>query len=190
MANILLVSGHPDLNHSLANKTILAKMEEFDFPFTLRRMDLLGWDFDIAREQEYVKQADVIVFQFPLYWYSFPAIIKNWVEKVFAHGFAYGSTGNALKGKHLLLSFTVGGGADHYRKDGQNRHPIEEFLYSFEQMASLCQMKYEKPIYSFGMAYIPGVSSEEDRNQVTDLSISHAERLMDALRSLQEKTAH
>lgn len=184
MTNILLVSGHPDLNHSLANKTILTKLEESHLPFTLRRMDLLGWDFDITREQEYVKQADVIVFQFPLYWYSFPAIIKNWVEKVFAHGFAYGSSGNALKGKRLLLSFTVGGGADHYRKDGKNRHPIEEFLYSFEQMASLCQMTYEKPVYSFGMTYIPGVSSEADRARVTASSIRHAEKLLDILHSL------
>ncbi|WP_288298211.1 NAD(P)H-dependent oxidoreductase [uncultured Allisonella sp.] len=46
-----------------------------------------------------------------------------------------------MKRKHRLLSFTVGGGEDHYRKDGQNRYPVEEFLYSFEQLAALCQMK-------------------------------------------------
>ena len=184
MANILLVSGHPDLSHSLANKTILEEIGNSGLPFTLRRMDQLGWDFDIAKEQDYVRQADIIVFQFPLYWYSFPAIIKNWVEKVFAHGFAYGSTGNALKRKHLLLSFTVGGGADHYRKGGQNPHPIEEFLYSFEQMASLCQMKYEEPVYSFGTAYIPGVSTDEDKARVINTSTRHAEKLLHALHSL------
>ncbi|PWL45351.1 MAG: hypothetical protein DBY44_00350 [Veillonellaceae bacterium] len=44
-----------------------------------------------------------------------------------------------MKGKHRLLSFTVGCGEDHYRKDGQNRYPVEEFLYSFEHLAALCQ---------------------------------------------------
>lgn len=145
-------------------------------------MDLLGWDFDPTEEQEYVKQARIILFQFPLYWYSFPAIIKNWVEKVFSHGFAYGSTGHALDGKHLLLSFTVGGSADHYQKNGQNRHEIEDFLYSFEQMAALCRMKYEQPVYSFGTAYIPGFSTEEDRKRVLDTADRHAQRLLERLK--------
>ncbi|WP_308667737.1 NAD(P)H-dependent oxidoreductase [Allisonella histaminiformans] len=86
-----------------------------------------------------------------------------------------------MKGKHLLLSLTVGGGEDHYREDGQNRYPVEEFLYSFEQLAALCQMKYENPICSFGTAYIQGVSIEADRNRVTAVFISRAKKLLDVL---------
>ena len=157
-------------------------LDTSDLPFVLRRLDLLGWDLDVEKEQSYVREADVIVFQFPLYWYSYPAIIKNWVEKVFAHGFAYGSKGTALTGKHLMVSFTVGGGSDHYRKGGQNRHPVEEFLYNFEQMAELCHMIYEPPVYSFGSAYIPGVSTEEDRQRVIKNSKDHGQRLLERLK--------
>lgn len=182
MANILIISGHPDLKSSLANKTIPETLGKSDLSCTLRRLDLLGWDLDVEEEQKYVKQADVIVFQFPLYWYSYPAIIKNWVEKVFAHGFAYGSKGTALTGKYLMVSFTVGGGSDHYRRGGQNRHPVEEFLYNFEQMAELCHMVYEPPVYSFGSAYIPGVSTEEDRRRVIENSKDHGRRLLERLK--------
>ena len=182
MPNILIISGHPDLKTSLANKTILETLDTSDLPFVLHRLDLLGWDLDVEKEQSYVREADVIVFQFPLYWYSYPAIIKNWVEKVFAHGFAYGSKGTALTGKHLMVSFTVGGGSDHYRKGGQNRHPVEEFLYNFEQMAELCHMIYEPPVYSFGSAYIPGVSTEEDRQRVIKNSKDHGQRLLERLK--------
>ena len=92
-----------------------------------------------------------------------------------------------MKGKHRLLSFTVGCGEDHYRKDGQNRYPVEEFLYSFEQLAALCQMKQENPICSFGTAYIQGVSIEADRNSVTAVFISRAKKLLDVLHYIRFK---
>ena len=64
MANILLVSGHPDLSHSLANKTILEEIGNSGLPFTLRRMDQLSWDFDIAKEQDYVRPVSYTHLEF------------------------------------------------------------------------------------------------------------------------------
>ena len=101
--------------------------------------------------------------------------------------FARGSKGNALKRKHLLLPFTVGGSENDYRKGGQDRYPVEEFLYSFEQLAASCQIKYETPICSFGPAYIQGVSIEADRNRVTAVSISRAKKLLDVLHYIRYK---
>lgn len=71
------------------------------------------------------------------------------------------------------------------KKNGQNRHEIEDFLYSFEQMAALCRMKYEQPVYSFGTAYIPGFSTEEDRKRVLDTADRHAQRLLERLKELE-----
>ena len=58
-------------------------------------------------------------------------------------------------------------------------------LQFFEQMAALCRMKYEQPVYSFGTAYIPGFSTEEDRKRVLDTADRHAQRLLERLKELE-----
>jgi putative NADPH-quinone reductase len=68
MPHILIVSGHPDLNHSIANATILDELATALPDAEIRRLDWLYPDgkFNIAAEQESLLQADVIVWQFPL----------------------------------------------------------------------------------------------------------------------------
>ena len=46
---------------------------------------------DIAREQDKLRWADTVILQFPLWWFSMPAILKGWIERVYAYGFAYRS---------------------------------------------------------------------------------------------------
>ena len=182
MAKILVVSGHPRLDQSLANRTILETLKELGPEFTLHRLDKTGWEFDVKKEQELLKDADVIVFQFPIHWYSYPSLMKHWVEDVFAHGFAYGTGGTALKGKKFQISFTTGSPASAYQVGGPNNHPIEDFLYNFQQIAALCGMEYQEPIYTFGCAYIPGVSPESVKDRVIKDCKAHAEKLSQRLK--------
>lgn len=92
---------------------------------------------DIAAEQQKVLAADAVILQFPLWWFGMPAILKGWVDRVWAHGLAYGykSAGNryrygdgAFKGKRALLSVTVGGPAEDYSPRGING-PLEQLLF-------------------------------------------------------------
>lgn len=68
---------------------------------------------DIAAEIEKVKKADLIVFSFPLYWFSVPAILKGWIDRVLISGVCYGGLrfydNGGLKGKKAMLAFTLGG---------------------------------------------------------------------------------
>ena len=50
---------------------------------------------------------DVVLFQFPLFWYSTPSILKEWQDLVLEHGFAYGAEGDALDGKRMMIAVTV-----------------------------------------------------------------------------------
>ena len=68
---------------------------------------------DIAREQEKLLWADALILQFPLWWFSVPAIMKGWIDRVFANGTVYGAGGKrfdqgGLKGKKAMLSLTTG----------------------------------------------------------------------------------
>jgi NAD(P)H dehydrogenase (quinone) len=92
---------------------------------------------DIAAEQEKLRWADAVVFQFPVWWFGLPAILKGWVDRVFAFKFAYGykDAGNAyrygegvMEGKRALLSVTAGGPEIDYGARGING-PLEQLLF-------------------------------------------------------------
>jgi NAD(P)H dehydrogenase (quinone) len=95
---------------------------------------------DIASEQAKLLWADTLILQFPLWWFSMPAILKGWVERVFAYGFAYGVGEHSdvrwgdrygegtLAGKRAMLVVTMGGWASHYGPRGVNG-PIDDILF-------------------------------------------------------------
>ncbi|KAB2968869.1 NAD(P)H-dependent oxidoreductase [Zoogloea sp.] len=70
---------------------------------------------DIAAEVDKVKWADLIIFNFPIYWYGMPAIMKGWIDRVFISGLCYGGRRiydrGGLKGKSALLAISLGGQA-------------------------------------------------------------------------------
>ena len=79
------------------------------------------YHIDIDKEQQRLSEHDVIIFQFPLYWYSTPAILKEWQDLVLEHGFAYGHDGTALQGKRFMCAITAGGPAKAYHAEGDQR---------------------------------------------------------------------
>lgn len=92
---------------------------------------------DVASEQQKLLAADALIVQFPLWWFSMPAILKGWVERVFAFGLAYGYKGEGNRyrygeggfaGKRAILSVTVGGPEKDYSPRGING-PLEQLLF-------------------------------------------------------------
>ncbi|WP_439888342.1 NAD(P)H-dependent oxidoreductase [Pseudomonas sp. MBLB4123] len=95
---------------------------------------------DIAREQDKLRWADAVILQFPLWWFSMPAILKGWVERVYAHGFAYGLGEHSasrwgdrygegsLAGKRAMLLVTAGGWESHFGPRGIHG-PIDDLLF-------------------------------------------------------------
>ncbi len=100
---------------------------------------------DVAREQQSLLDHDLIVFQHPFYWYSSPAILKEWQDLVLENGWAYGPGGTKLAGRFLLSAVSTGGTEAAYHPDGRNRFEMEELLAPFNQTAYLCSMAYLKP---------------------------------------------
>lgn len=95
---------------------------------------------DVQAEQAKLLWADVLILQFPLWWFSMPAILKGWVDRVYAYGFAYGVGEHSdrrwgdrygegtLAGKRAMLIVTAGGWEEHYSARGING-PIEDLLF-------------------------------------------------------------
>ena len=110
---------------------------------------------DVERERALALEADLIVFQHPVYWYSAPAIIKHWEDTVLNRGFAYGEGGSALHGKDFMLAISTGGPPETYAAGGIHGRPLDEFLRPFEQMARFCGMNYLPPVVRQGGHALP-----------------------------------
>jgi glutathione-regulated potassium-efflux system ancillary protein KefG len=122
-------------------------------------------DIEVRREQELLLAHDVIVFQHPFFWYSTPAILKEWQDLVLEHGWAYGSTGNALHGKRMLNAVTTGGREVAYARDGHNHFTMRELLVPLEQTARLCGMRYLAPFVVHGTL---GMTREQADRHASD----------------------
>lgn len=129
---------------------------------------------DVEREQARVEWAELVIFQFPMWWFSMPAILKGWVDRVFSRGFAYSSgrkyeTGH-LKGKRAMLSLTTGTASSLYEPngiDGDLHHilwPIHNGILAYTGFTVL-------PPYA---AWMPARVSQQQREQYLQ---EYAERL-------------
>jgi NAD(P)H dehydrogenase (quinone) len=140
---------------------------------------------DVKTEIEKLLWADTLILQFPLWWFAMPAILKGWVDRVFAYGFAYGVGEHSdkrwgdrygegtLAGKRAMVIVTAGGWEEHYSARGVNG-PIDDLLF---------------PI-NHGILYYPGyevlppfVAYRVDRLDATGFE-AVAQRLRERMRTL------
>ena len=132
------------------------------------------FDIDVSAEQDRVEAHDVLVFHHPLYWYSCPAILKEWLDLVLTHGWAYGTDAAALRGKALMSAVSTGGSARAYTEAGSTGHTLVQFLAPFEQTAHLCGMEWLEPFVFHG-------THDADDGAVDDHAAAYRARL-DGLR--------
>lgn len=148
---ILILFGHPAFHKSRVNRKLIGAIENTE-GITIRKLYELYPDFhiNVRREQIIIVEYDIIVWHYPFYWYSMPAILKEYMDLVLEHNFAYGKHGNALAGKITFSAITAGGSKEAYQKKGYNYFTIRQFLAPMKQTASLCKMMYYPPFVVHG----------------------------------------
>lgn len=156
MARLLIYYAHPGQRFSHANAA-LAKVASNAEGITF--VDLYRayprHNIDVDAEQARLLEHDIILFQFPLFWYSTPSIIKEWQDLVLEHGFAYGSGGDHLAGKTMMLAITAAGPSDAYAPNGYQHYALRTFLTPLEQTARLCKMSFATPYVLYSALKAP-----------------------------------
>lgn len=144
---ILILFAHLDFQHSKLQRAMVQEVRGLPF---IRFHDVLesypDFFIDVQQEREALGWADLVVFQFPVYWYSTPAILKHWQDTVLTRGYAYGDGGDALRGKGFMVSLSSGGNEEAYTANGVHRRPLDEYLYPLKQMARFCGMNWLPPM--------------------------------------------
>ncbi len=143
---ILLIFVHPAYHKSRINRKLLSSVAGMEGVTIQNLYDKYpDYHINIKIEQELLLNHDIIIWHHPFYWYSAPPLLKEWIDLVLQHNFAYGHKGTALKGKSVLSVITTGGRKEAYQVKGFNHYTIRQFLAPFEQTARLCNMTYLPP---------------------------------------------
>lgn len=139
----LVILAHPNIEKSSVNR-IWAELLKTDSDITVHELYKIypNKKIDVKAEQSLLMEHDRIIFQFPMFWYSSPSLLKQWEDEVLLHGFAYGTDGNKLEGKEMMLAFSTGSNAMAYTPNGQHAITLEELTSPFRTLARLCGMVY------------------------------------------------
>ncbi len=160
MKTLVLVF-HPHLEKSQVNRKLMdVANETADVTVIDEYAEYPDFHIDVEREQRLIESHDRIVLQFPFYWYSSPALLKQWEDAVLQAGWAYGG-GRALEGKEFMVAVSTGSPADSYTREGSHVRTMEELLSPFETTFRHVHATYLEPFLVQGVA----TSSEAQINQ-------------------------
>lgn len=161
---VLVILAHDDMTISRVNKRFALELES-DTNIEVRDIKTLYPDFkiDVKEEQEAIKKADKIIFQFPMFWFNAPSILKEWMDKVYTLGFAFDVTKEGyqrreLEGKDFMLAVSMGGAKDAY--EGEKVKSVNECLTPYIYTSKFCGMRVVEPFYVYG-AMSRGLTDEK-----------------------------
>lgn len=172
---ILVIFAHPLFEKSRINKSLVKQVRHHHVTFHDLYELYPDFNINIQHEQRILLRHEIIIWMHPVYWYSCPPLLKQWIDMVLEVGWAYGPGGHALEGKMLMQVITTGGPAHSYSASGYHLHTLREFFLPFEQTTKLCRMQYLPPFVTHGTHRI---TSDDLKTQL---------HLVDALFALLQK---
>ncbi|CAI2692495.1 flavodoxin family protein [Lactobacillus kunkeei] len=161
MKTLVLVS-HPEYDNSMTEaflKQCQSDIENVDWVV----LDNIQTDFNFDKEQEQqrLSQYDRILFQFPMYWYSAPALMKKYEDDVFTKNFIAFEQEGALKGKEMGIITTLGDPIKDYQVGGREGFSISELLKPYQAIAQRGQMEFLKPFVISQFAYMTDAQKQK-----------------------------
>jgi putative NADPH-quinone reductase len=164
----LILCFHPDLSRSRANRAMLEAVK--DLP-GVTVVDLYG-DYpsdqvDTALEVQRLMAANRLVLQFPVQWYSPPALLKTWQDSVLTQMYyiAHETQGRRLEGLPIMIAATAGNTSQAYSETGANLFPLEQLLQPLRATAHRCQWAWNEPFLIYRANKLSGVELGVIANQ-------------------------
>jgi putative NADPH-quinone reductase len=139
----LVIVTHPNIEASNWNKSWLEELKKHG-EITTHELykEYPDENIDVSKEQKLIEEHDRIIFQYPLYWYSTPPLLKKWFDSVLLYGWAYGPDGNKTAGKEIGVAISTYGTEESYQANGFNMFTLEEILRPIETLAHFISASY------------------------------------------------
>lgn len=176
--NTLVIIAHPNIKESKVNKRWLEELQKNNHLVNIHQLHEVYPDekIDVEKEQDLLIKHDYIFFQFPFYWFSYPPMLKKWMDEVLTYGFSYGNNPQDFKLEGKSFGVIVSTGIDEcdYSQEGHYQHTLDELLMPFELT---CKYIHTKMLPTFKLTGIDSVS-EEQLNQSSENYIHHIKELV------------
>lgn len=179
MKKILVIVAHPTINQSVVNRGWIDALQRHPDRYTVHELYATYPDgqIDVAAEQALVEGHGSVIFQFPIYWFSCPPLLKQWFDSVFTHGWAFGAAATAFKGRKFGLALSHGTPTAEYAATGKVGHSLTEMLVPFASIARYVGAEYLPPFTSHALEFF----TEEEIRANQDKMREQAERSAAAL---------
>ena len=141
----LIIVAHPNIQESVINKRWVEELAKHKEEFEIHNIYAAypNWTIDVEKEHKLLEAHDTIVFQFPFYWFNCTPLLKKYLDDVFTYGWAYGSTGDKLKGKTFALAVSTGSATSDYSHTGKAKLTLDELLRPMQASAVFVGMNYK-----------------------------------------------
>jgi glutathione-regulated potassium-efflux system ancillary protein KefF len=167
---ILVIHAHPYPSRSRATRALLDAARDVPTVEVHSLYDRYpNFDIDVPFEQDALSRAELVVWLHPIYWYSEPALMKLWFEKVLSFRWAFGPSGNALRGKSCLWVTTTGGDDAAYSENGIHNSGFQNFHAPIEQTARFCGMTWLTPFTVHGAHSIDDASLHKKADEFAQI---------------------
>src|SRR5690554_2243662 len=155
----LVIVAHPNLEQSVVNKRLLEEIKQYPNTYKIHDLHAIYPDgrIDVKREQQLIESHDQIVFQVPIYWFSFPSLLKKWMDEVLTYNWAYGrKNGYKLSGKKVAVAVTAG----RDEKSSTGTYSLEQLTKPFEMTFDYIKASYKGMFAVYGVYSNAVVSSD------------------------------
>lgn len=153
----LIIVDHPSYDQSVVNRRWLDEVRKYPDEFLVHNLQSSypRSSIDSALEHSIIDNNGTIVFQFPLYWFNSPPMLKSWMDTVLTLGWAYAG-GKHLTGRKIALAVTCGAVAENYTHEGKMGYTLEELLNSYICAIRHCHAEYAGLYAFYGAAPVKG----------------------------------
>ncbi|SHL31539.1 Putative NADPH-quinone reductase (modulator of drug activity B) [Flavobacterium chilense] len=168
----LVIIVHPKIENSVINKRWIEELNKYPDQYTLHDLYAVYPDekIDFEKEQQLIEHHDTIVFQFPLYWFNCPPLLKKWLDEVLLYGWAYGSkSGYKVAGKKIALSVSAGINEEDYSENGKYKYTLEQLTAPFEVTFNYIKADY-KSLFAFYGAEHNAIEERIEKNALDYIS--------------------
>ena len=159
MTKTLIIMSHPDVTQSSSQQFLLAAIKGEE-QIQIRHLESILAEqennhFDKRIERACLQDADRIIFQFPLYWYQCPSVMKQWMDEVLTLNLS-----QKVKKKFGIV-VTVGAKQDRYTAGGSVGFGIEELLRPYQALANQLGWEYQTPFVIYQFQYLPEIQKQQ-----------------------------
>ncbi|MCJ8155346.1 NAD(P)H-dependent oxidoreductase [Chryseobacterium sp. SSA4.19] len=161
----LIIVIHPTMETSVINKRWVEVLNQFPDKYTVHELYKTYPDgkFDVVKEQKLIESYDKIIFQFPLYWFSSPPLLKKWFDEVLLYGWAFGSrSGYKMKEKKIALAISAGLDEKDFSATSKYKYSLKELLRPFELTFEYVKADYCEPFVYYGLEQNPSAAYVEE----------------------------